>query len=129
MVLETELLSPLEVRKQNTVGLKRGNRVNLTGRPKSVREKVLALTNDGNDIVREFQKIGFDSKEKTGDRLDALQWLSDHGFGKCVNTVEISGKDGGKIEIEHCSADDLRSELLKIGAIDVGGRLVIGNWI
>lgn len=108
---------------KNYPNLQRGNTVNV-GRHKGVREMVLAVTNDGKMIVEEFRKIAYDESNKMADRLEALSWLSDRGFGKAVNQVEISGRDGGAIQVEQASADDLRKELLGIGAIDVAGRIV-----
>lgn len=32
-------------------------------------------------------------------RLDAIAWLGDRGFGKAVETVELTGKDGGPMAV------------------------------
>ena len=81
---------------RNISGLKRGNTVNV-GRPKGLRERVLTVTKDGKLLVDEFKRIAFDESEKTSDRLAALEWLSDRGYGKAINlSADVTPSDEQK---------------------------------
>ena len=105
-VLEVE--SPNEARNRRLANLKRGNSVNLTGRPKGLAQLVREQTDDGKELVKIMMEIvrGELVVEKTfgdrtyeeypshKDRIAAAQWLADRGFGKAVETnlnVDING--------------------------------------
>ena len=47
-----------------------------------------------------------------------------YAYGKPVETVEISGPDGGAIEVESANVNELRAELKRMGALDAAGHLV-----
>jgi len=121
---------------------KPGNRANPGGRPKGLMQLVRAKTKDGKELVDTMLKIARgkllieeifydkDSHEHAAtkepshrDRIAAIEWLADRGFGRCVNTVEISGKDCQPIAVEHMSAEQLRQDMIQRGEMDASGRL------
>ena len=70
----------------------KGQSGNPSGRPAGtfvplIRDK----TKDGAKLVAFAMKILNDPKEKTADRLEALKWLSDRGWGKAVQETINSG--------------------------------------
>lgn len=82
---------------------------NLGGRPKGLMQAVRAQTKDGKELVNfaldvlrgkslgKFKRKLFDQETEvevfpeTRDRLEALKWLSDRGFGKPVQEVAATG--------------------------------------
>lgn len=88
------------------------------GRPKGLETLVRAITNDGKEIVETMHqiatgklKIERKSVDESGkvstakvtpshkDRVAALEWLADRGFGKSKDTLEVSGPDGANLQI------------------------------
>ena len=94
-------------------------------------------TNEGKELVRIMDEIArgklviektyFDKegKEHTSseqpshrDRIAAVEWLADRGFGKCVISLEHSGLNGGPIlTAESTSVEDIERDLVAIGAM------------
>lgn len=110
------------------------------GRPKGLMQWVREQTKDGKELVRIMLEIArgqlvieetyLDSKgkEKTlekaprhQDRISAIEWLADRGFGKAVTQIEVTGKDGGQIEFKN--VDDLKRDLISMGALDSEGKV------
>ncbi|MEO5802566.1 MAG: DUF5681 domain-containing protein [Verrucomicrobiota bacterium] len=92
-----------------TVGkpFQKGQSGNPGGRPKTkaIRESVLEHFERN-----KLEAIGGLYKEE-------LPLYFAYAFGKPVESIELSRKDGGDIEVEHASADDLRAELIRRGSI------------
>lgn len=57
------------------------------GRPKGIRARVAALTNDGQTILKMFAEIAADPKAKPRDRIDAGKSLLDRLWGRAPETV------------------------------------------
>ena len=81
-----------------------GESGNPNGRPKkgfSLAEIVREKTNDGADVVDFLIKVvnGRVRKAKLADRIHAAEVLLDRGFGKPLQSVELSGPDGGPIQL------------------------------
>jgi hypothetical protein len=86
-----------------------GQSGNPGGRPKGLMTKVQAVVGtDGQKLVDRMVLIALGTvseHEKAGlgsvsvkDRITALEWLADRGFGKAAQSLEVSGVDGGPIE-------------------------------
>lgn len=147
---ESDLIAkPIENDRWRNTGrthFKPGNRANPGGRPKGLMQYVRAKTKDGKELADIALKIARgtliivetyfdkDGNEHTAertpshkDRLSAVEFLADRGFGKALATLELTGKNGLPIAVEHSSADDLRLELIRRGALNANGKLIQQN--
>ena len=120
-------------------------RINRGGRPKGLAALIREKTDDGEEMVkialgilRGTSKIdrvsmftGKPYKEGPAfkDRLEALKWLGDRGFGKALQAIELTGKDGRPIQTEQVRPDLSRLsdaqinelEAILAAASDAGG--------
>jgi hypothetical protein len=66
------------------------------GRPKGLVRATREQTNDGEQLVRFMLRVfrGEVGGTKVRDQMEAATWLADRGFGKPVQALEHSGRDG-----------------------------------
>jgi hypothetical protein len=126
---------------------KPGNRANPGGRPKGLMQYVRGVTKDGHEladialkiargtliIVEQFKDADgnvrkLEHRPSHRDRLAAIEFLAERGFGKCLSTVALQNPDGSKLfdgAAERASTTDLKAELARRGALDANGRLIL----
>ena len=75
---------------------KKGQSGNPGGRPKGLVSAIREETRDGEELVTFMLRVfrGDVPNARLRDQVDAATWLSDRGFGKPVQALEHSGKDG-----------------------------------
>ena len=71
---------------------------NPTGRPKGFGALVREKTHDGAMLVRIVMKMLRSDDVRT--QQWAIEWLSDRGWGRPVQSTELSGPDGAAIPIQ-----------------------------
>ncbi|MFN7135391.1 MAG: hypothetical protein ACK4N5_25175 [Myxococcales bacterium] len=77
------------------------------GRPKGFAERIREATRDGEDLL-DFAlamlhgKSYGESKQPPGMqfRVEAWKWLAERAFGKPVQGIELTGAEGGPLEVE-----------------------------
>ena len=74
----------------------KGQSGNPGGRPKGLVSAIREETRDGEELVTFMLRVfrGDVPNARLRDQVDAATWLSDRGFGKPVQALEHSGKDG-----------------------------------
>jgi hypothetical protein len=105
-----------------------GKTGNPGGRPKGLAALAREGTDDGKLLVEQMVKIVMGQtinriKPKISDVINAVEWLADRGFGKTANIHELTSKDGGSIQVEHMSAEQIRQSLIDEGFMDANGRI------
>jgi hypothetical protein len=71
-----------------------GKSGNPGGRPKGLAKRVRELVGaDGEDLAKIMLVIAYDEKEATRDRMEAIKWLSDRGWGKAPAFAPIEDDD------------------------------------
>jgi len=98
----------------------KGQSGNPGGRPKGLVKAIREQTRDGEQLVAFMLQVfrGEVPGTKLRDQMDAVTWLADRGFGKPVQALEHSGKDGQAL----ISVDLLQAILVEEDADgDVGG--------
>jgi hypothetical protein len=78
-----------------------GESGNVGGRPKGFGALIREQTRDGAELV-DFALSILRGKRgaKLDQRLDALCWLADRGWGKAIQSTEITGANGGAIIVK-----------------------------
>jgi hypothetical protein len=84
-------------RSENLRPFQPGNRANPGGRPKSFGALVRQQTADGAELVTIALEIVRARRKPLKYRLQALEWLADRGWGKPVQSHEVTGADGGAV--------------------------------
>lgn len=74
-----------------------GNNANPGGRPKGFAAMIREQTGGGKELVDFALKILRSRLEDTRVRLQAMEWLADRGFGKAVQSHEVTGEGGGAV--------------------------------
>jgi hypothetical protein len=79
----------------------KGVSANPGGRAKGFASLIREQTNEGADLV-DFAIRVLQGKlsAKLPQRLQALEWLADRGWGKAIQSTEISGPEGGAIVVK-----------------------------
>ena len=88
---------------------KPGTSPNPGGRPKSLSSLVREQTKDGQELVRFMLGVLRGRKQPVRLRMEAAAWLADRGFGKALQQMELTGADGGPMEIVFRYVNDWRS--------------------
>ena len=82
-----------------------------SGRPKSLATKIMELTDNGNEILQLMMMImrGQLPEASLKDRMEAAKFLTDRGFGRALETVEVSGTLENKfvLQVDGMSERDL----------------------
>lgn len=87
--------------------LKQGNTVNVGRPPDEFKAMCRALASS--DKVREkVQQILADPDAYPKLYIGALNWATEHGYGKPKESVELTGKDGGPIQIWKIGKREIR---------------------
>jgi hypothetical protein len=63
-----------------------GNKV-ATGKPKGLAEKARAACGNGDELVAFMARVYKDEGAEMRDRIKAVEWLADRGWGKAIQTV------------------------------------------
>ena len=77
----------------------KGNCANPGGRPKGLAAFVREQTRDGRELVELMTRFARDEATATRDRLVAIAWLADRGFGKVAQPI-VDDDDGGPIVVQ-----------------------------
>lgn len=92
--------------------------------PKSIKindlaRKIRARTRNGTELLDVLLDIVGDKKCRPKDRIDAIKILIERGWGRVPMEIEVGGKDGGPIKIEHSKKEVLEKiiVLMKSGAL------------
>jgi hypothetical protein len=79
---------------QNLEPWKPGQSGNPGGRPKGLAKQVRELIGvDGLPLAEAMYDIAKDESEATRDRITAMQWLAERGWGKADQHIEVTGDD------------------------------------
>jgi hypothetical protein len=71
------------------------------GRPKGLAERARAACKDGDELVAYMASVLRDEGQETRDRIKAVEWLADRGWGKAVQAIEHSGANGEPFSIRY----------------------------
>lgn len=74
-----------------------GHSGNPGGRPKGLAALIRQRTGDGIELVEFALKILRSRSQDPRLRLQAMEWLADRGFGRAVQSHEVTGADGGAV--------------------------------
>ena len=78
-------------------GFMPGQSGNPGGRPKGLARRIREQTQDGAEIVDFMLAMFRDPAASARDRREAAEWLTDHGFGKATQSLELTGDGGGPL--------------------------------
>lgn len=99
-----------------------GQSGNPAGRPKAVAAMARAIrdaTNDGADLVKWALKIWLDPTTKMVDRRWAHDWLTERGFGKALQAIDL--QVGGELGITAMTVDVSTLSIEQIQALALIG--------
>lgn len=56
-------------------------------------------TKDGAEVVAFWLGVFRNTTAKLTYRMEAAEWLADHGFGRPAQAVQVTGDEGGPMEV------------------------------
>jgi hypothetical protein len=80
------------------------------GRPKGLAELVKAETRDGAELIDFYLRVLRGKRQPMRYRLEAAARLADRGFGKALQQMELTGPEGGPMEVVFRYVNDWRSQ-------------------
>lgn len=80
--------------------VKGGPSPNPSGRPKGLGDVIRSKLGEGEKLVDWAIEIATSKGARDAERLTAIRWLSENGYGKPVERLEHSGPDGKPIATE-----------------------------
>lgn len=83
----------------------KGKSGNPGGRPKGLMPMIRKATKDGAELVAFHLDMMRQEKLDATSRLKAAQWLTERGFGKEAERIEVSGPDGGPLQTQSFDYD------------------------
>jgi hypothetical protein len=86
-----------------------GNTANPHGRPKGIAALVQAETRDGAELVAFMLTVLRGTKYPTVLRMQAVQWLTDRGFGKAV--VQLDAQVSSTVDATVTHVEALRTHV------------------
>lgn len=102
--------------KPETISRGRGNPAwvkgvsgNPGGRPPGLAELVREQTGEGAELIDFMLRVLRGKRQPMRLRMEAAAWLADRGFGKALQQMELTGADGGPMEIVFRYVNDWRS--------------------
>jgi hypothetical protein len=90
---------------------KPGQSGNPSGRPKVPLDLVAKCKDITPEVINFWIDLMRDSNEKAADRLRASENIIERGFGKARQAMELTGEDGGPVEI-------IKRIIMKAGDVD-----------
>lgn len=81
---------------------------NKGGRPKGLAKAVREMVEDETELARIMLIIALDTNEKTADRMTAVAWLADRGWGKAPAFAPIEDED--PLELSERQANEIATD-------------------
>lgn len=76
-----------------------GKSGNPSGRPKQFDRFVKIARKGALESVQWVRLLRADARVPIAIRLEAAKWLADRGFGKAQQTIELTGENGGPLQV------------------------------
>lgn len=78
------------------------------GRPPDAFKAMCRTLASSADVARNVEKILASPERYPTLYIGALKWASEHGYGKPTEHVEVTGKDGGPVQVWKIGKKEIR---------------------